>query len=181
MPGSYLRAGSLPLMIAYHIDPTTQTLTEIKVDTSSRQVMADVMKAKIESIADLRHFLRGWPPNGDALVIDRDGPLMGGSFRIGNSDEFCGHALIIAGDESCAIGTSIADYRKDIMFTAGDATSLLTAVDDRTTATILAALRFYQARGVGDATVQDIATNGGSLAALDAAEIDELCGQLNQS
>ena len=44
-------------MIAYHIDPTAQTITEVEVDTSSRQAMADVIRAKIESIADLRHFL----------------------------------------------------------------------------------------------------------------------------
>jgi hypothetical protein len=166
-------------MIAYHIDPTAQTITEVDVDTS-RQAMTDVMRAKIGSIADLRHFLSGWLPNGDALVMDRDGSSTQGSFSIGNSDEFHGNALIIAGDGSRAIGTTIADYRKAITFTAGDGASPVTAVDDRATATIIAALRFYQARGIGDATVHDIATNGGSLSALNAAEIDRLCGHLNQ-
>jgi len=60
-------------------------------------------------------------------------------------------------------------------------TEVDTAGDARTTATILAALRFYQADGPGDAAVQDIATNGGSLIALDAAENDELCEQLNRA
>jgi len=186
-------------MIAYHIDPTAQTITEVEVDTSSRQAMADVIRAKIESIADLRHFLAGWLPNGDALVMDRNGSFTQGSFSIANSDEFYGHALIIAGDESCAIRTSIADYRKDIMFTAAPKTDgpswitraerrscdrsavRLTAGDVTSSSTILAALRFYQADGPGDAAVQDIATNGGSLIALDAAENDELCEQLNRA
>jgi hypothetical protein len=167
-------------MIAYHIDPAAQTVTEVEVDTSSRQAMADVMKAKVERIAYLRHFRSGWLPIGDALVMDRDGSATQGSFSIGNSDEFHGNALIIAGDGSRAVGTSIADYRKDIIFTARDATTPFSALDDRTTATVIAALRFYQARGIGDATVQDIATNCGSLCALNAAEIDRLCGQLNQ-
>ena len=160
-------------MIAYHIDPTAQTIIEVDVDTSSRQAMADVMKAKAEKIAELRDFLHGWLPNGDALVIDRDG-FEGGSFSIGNSDEFYGHALIIAGGGSRTVGTSIADYRKDIMFTTAPRTDghswitraehrscdrrdvRLTAIDKRTTATILAALRFYQADGPGDAAVQDM-------------------------
>jgi hypothetical protein len=59
------------------------------------------------------------------------------------------------------------------------ATSPAIEGDDRTTATILAALRFYQMRGLGDAAVRDIATNFGLLVALDAAEIDSLCERLN--
>jgi len=160
-------------MIAYHIDPTAQTITEVEVDTSSRQAMADVIRAKIESIADLRHFLAGWLPNGDALVMDRNGSFTQGSFSIANSDEFYGHALIIAGDESCATRAERRSCdRSAVRLTAGDVTS---------SSTILAALRFYQADGPGDAAVQDIATNGGSLIALDAAENDELCEQLNRA
>ena len=59
------------------------------------------------------------------------------------------------------------------------ATSPAIAGDNRTTATILAALRFYQMRGLGDAAVQEIATNCGLVVALDAAEIDGLCERLN--
>lgn len=57
-------------------------------------------------------------------------------------------------------------------------------VDDREVATILAALRFYQAGRQFDASarmeaIDDIATNGGDVDALDAEEIDELCERIN--
>jgi len=50
--------------------------------------------------------------------------------------------------------------------------------------TILAALRYYQERGLGKATnrsarIEDLATNGGQVVALDAAAIDQLCERIN--
>ena len=58
-------------------------------------------------------------------------------------------------------------------------------VDDREMATILAALRYHQAEnlpgaaGIPDLTIEDIATDGGHLAALNHVEIDRLCERLN--
>lgn len=50
----------------------------------------------------------------------------------------------------------------------------------RNLATILAALRYWQREGVGSAGhEQDIATDGGTLTALSADEIDELCEAIN--
>lgn len=51
-------------------------------------------------------------------------------------------------------------------------------------ATILAALRFYQAAGMGDpssrsAEIHDIATDGDNLCSLDREGIDALCTRLN--
>ena len=50
--------------------------------------------------------------------------------------------------------------------------------------TLLAALRFYQERGQADphnrsAWIDDIATSGGMVTALDEHAIDELCLRLN--
>ncbi len=51
--------------------------------------------------------------------------------------------------------------------------------------TILAALRFYQERGMGDPhfrsdAIHDIATNGGDDVSMDSEAIDDLCERLNQ-
>lgn len=51
-------------------------------------------------------------------------------------------------------------------------------------ATMLAALRYYQQQGMCDEDnrppeIEDIATDGGSVAALDEDEVDDLCQQLN--
>lgn len=52
--------------------------------------------------------------------------------------------------------------------------------DPRALATILAALRYWQREGLASAGhEQDIATDGGVLAALTADEIDALCEDLN--
>ena len=59
------------------------------------------------------------------------------------------------------------------------------AVDDRQLATILAALRFHQAEnlqggaGIPDRAIEEIATDGGRLTALDFDEVDGLCQMLN--
>lgn len=60
---------------------------------------------------------------------------------------------------------------------AGDAYPL----SDREHATVLAALRCYQAEddGHGNAELHDIATNSGTLDALSITEIDALCERLN--
>lgn len=51
---------------------------------------------------------------------------------------------------------------------------------NRETATILAALRFWQREGVGfDYSEDDIASNGGEFDSLDEAEIDALCERVN--
>lgn len=58
-------------------------------------------------------------------------------------------------------------------------------IDDRAdAATILAALRYYQAQGLGDPSkrpdaIQDIATDGGTLTSLGDDEINWLCERLN--
>ncbi|MBE7540614.1 MAG: hypothetical protein HS122_19670 [Opitutaceae bacterium] len=59
-------------------------------------------------------------------------------------------------------------------------------VDDRQHATLLAALRFYQAQGMGEPTnrtdaIHDIATNGDEVVSLDASGIDKLCERLQAS
>lgn len=55
-------------------------------------------------------------------------------------------------------------------------------VDDAQQATILGALRFYQQSGASaGAAVEDIATNGGTVEALGAEEIDTLCESINQA
>lgn len=51
-------------------------------------------------------------------------------------------------------------------------------------ATMLAALRYYQQQGMCDEgkrppDIDDIATDGGSVTALDEDEVDDLCQQLN--
>lgn len=51
--------------------------------------------------------------------------------------------------------------------------------------TVLAALRFYQEKGMGDPAnrsdvIHDIATNGDTEISLDADAIDKLCEELNQ-
>lgn len=51
-------------------------------------------------------------------------------------------------------------------------------------ATILAALRYYQAQGLGDPfnrpdDIHEIATDNGELISLDATGIDALCDRLN--
>jgi hypothetical protein len=52
-------------------------------------------------------------------------------------------------------------------------------IGDREFATILAALRCYQAVGCGAKGTLDIATNGGEFEHLDEDEIDILCEELN--
>jgi hypothetical protein len=53
-------------------------------------------------------------------------------------------------------------------------------LNPRETATILAALRFWQANeGMPSAVFTDIATNDGCLVALGMDEIDRLCERLN--
>lgn len=54
-------------------------------------------------------------------------------------------------------------------------------LDDREHATVLAALRYWQREGWRSCghEIEDIATNGGTLEALVAAEIDGLCERLN--
>ena len=52
--------------------------------------------------------------------------------------------------------------------------------------TILAALRYYQAQGQTDPdlrsqAIDDVATNGGQVSALDAQGIDALCERINTS
>lgn len=56
-----------------------------------------------------------------------------------------------------------------------------TTFNERELATILAALRCYQATddGHGNLSLYDIATNGGTLDALTLDEIDELCERIN--
>lgn len=56
--------------------------------------------------------------------------------------------------------------------------------DTQDVATILAALRFYQASGMGDPAmrsdaIHDIATDGGKVTSMDAAGIDDLCDRIN--
>lgn len=59
------------------------------------------------------------------------------------------------------------------------------ALDDAQHATVLAALRFYQAKGQGDPynrslDIHEIAINGGEVvSSLDADDIDNLCQELN--
>lgn len=52
-------------------------------------------------------------------------------------------------------------------------------IDDREFATVLAALRCYQAAGCGAKGTLDIATNGGEFEYLDEDEIDILCEEPN--
>ena len=65
-------------------------------------------------------------------------------------------------------------------------------VDRRELATILAALRYHQAENlshrspratpvIADSAIADIASDGGTLRPLTAAEIDRLCRRLNQA
>ncbi len=57
-----------------------------------------------------------------------------------------------------------------------------TAFDKRQSATILAALRYWQREGLmSSGHEQDIATDGNSMNALDAEEIDALCEQINRA
>lgn len=49
----------------------------------------------------------------------------------------------------------------------------------RELATVLAALRHWQASDVYNIDLLDISTDGGTLEALTAAEIDDLCEELN--
>jgi hypothetical protein len=56
----------------------------------------------------------------------------------------------------------------------------LYALTERQHATILAALRFYQEEGL-DELPNDIATDCGTVKALDDAEIDALCEEINHS
>lgn len=69
------------------------------------------------------------------------------------------------------------------------AVELLNLMDKRSSATILAALRYYQndmdngkrlSRDVDDGGIHDIATDGGTLRALTATQIDELCDKINR-
>ena len=60
-------------------------------------------------------------------------------------------------------------------------------LERRELATILAALRFHQdenlasGRKIADACIADIASDGGTLTPLSAAEIDTLCRRLNSA
>ncbi len=56
--------------------------------------------------------------------------------------------------------------------------------DERELHTILAALRLYQdlgqdSRGCRSEWIDELATNGGAVPALDATEVDQLCERLN--
>ena len=58
-------------------------------------------------------------------------------------------------------------------------------LDDTDQATILAALRYYQAGGQGEPDnrkhdIHDIATCGGDVISLDAEGIDDLCERINR-
>ena len=60
----------------------------------------------------------------------------------------------------------------------------LANLTDEQHATVLAALRFYQREGMGDPAcrseeIDDLATNGGEVTALDVVGISDLCEQLN--
>lgn len=58
----------------------------------------------------------------------------------------------------------------------------MTELSDRQLATLLAALRAWQAAGCqANTDIMAIATDSGELAPLSAAEIDELCQVLNTS
>lgn len=53
-------------------------------------------------------------------------------------------------------------------------------------ATVLAALRFYQSKGLGDPVnrplaIHEIATNGDQVVSLDDEAIDQLCEKINTS
>ncbi len=54
-------------------------------------------------------------------------------------------------------------------------------MDDRQTATVLAALRYWQREGLNSSghEIDAIATNDGEFAAMDAEEIDTLCEEIN--
>ncbi len=52
-------------------------------------------------------------------------------------------------------------------------------IDDAELATILAALRYYQAAPFVGNRFMDIATNGGEVDPLDADAIDTLCEEIN--
>lgn len=67
---------------------------------------------------------------------------------------------------------------KDLGIDLGPETAV--SEDNRTTATILAALRYWQREGVrSEGHEQDIATDGGRYAPLTADEIDALCERIN--
>ena len=67
---------------------------------------------------------------------------------------------------------------KDLGIDLGPETTV--SEDNRTTATILAALRYWQREGVrSEGHEQDIATDGGRYAPLTADEIDALCERIN--
>lgn len=54
-------------------------------------------------------------------------------------------------------------------------------LDDRQTATVLAALRYWQREGLNSSghEIEKIATNDGEFEAMDAEEIDRLCEEIN--
>lgn len=57
-------------------------------------------------------------------------------------------------------------------------------LDNQELATVLAALRYYQAQGMGEPenrsdAIHDLATNGGEVTSLDDTGIDSLCERLN--
>ena len=62
---------------------------------------------------------------------------------------------------------------------------ILLPINRRELATILAALRFHQdenlqgGKTIPDEIIADIATDGGTLAALDCGEVNQLCQKLN--
>lgn len=63
-------------------------------------------------------------------------------------------------------------------------TQMTISIEEAEHATILAALRFYQAHGMGDPVnrpdaIDDLATNGGKVASLDEEGISDLCERIN--
>lgn len=66
----------------------------------------------------------------------------------------------------------------------GSSNAILTSIESDELATILAALRFYQEKGMGNPDnrsdeIHDIATNGDEVTSLDDDGIDALCEKLN--
>ena len=87
-----------------------------------------------------------------------------------------------------AKGRAYAQAELGRMATAADiavgADQVMTAEGAAERATVLAALRFYQAAGMGDPDnrsddIHDIATDGGNVISLNADAIDALCDRLN--
>lgn len=84
------------------------------------------------------------------------------------------------------VALEVAPEQRDMMAAPVEkAPEVITGLDDAEHATVLAALRFYQANGMGDPfnrsdEIHEIATNGGTvLSSLDDEGIDALCERIN--